>query len=194
MDLMERTNERRRSFMKDRLEHKLDDAVKDKIRLEEANDLLKQELDREQRDREQMLSAFQKGMKPQRSRFRRMLVLGAGVGAAYVYGARAGRGRYEEIVAWWDRMRGRASELQGEAQRKFNERTGMSGDMSDMEMGRSDFGSVRPSTGSTGVSGTSGVTGATGGTTPPSSGTGTSRSTSPTSRSTSKDATTGDAS
>ena len=110
MDLMERTNERRRTFMKDRLEHKLDDVMRDKARLEQANELLKEEVDRDAREREQMLSAFQKGVRPQRSRFRRVMVLGLGVGAAYVYGARAGRSRYEEIMAWADRMRGRANE------------------------------------------------------------------------------------
>jgi hypothetical protein len=117
MDLMERTNEKRRSFMRDRLEHRLDDTMREKARLEESNQLLKDELDREQRDREHMWSAIEKGMRPQRSRMRRVVLLGAGVGAAYVYGTRAGRGRYEEILAWWDRMRGRASELQSDAQR-----------------------------------------------------------------------------
>jgi len=117
MDLMERTSEKRRSFMKDRLEHKLDDTMREKDRLEQANELLKAELDREERDRRQMWSALEKGMKPQRSKFRRLLVLGVGAGAAYVYGAKAGRARYEEIVAWWDRTRGRASEMQADAQR-----------------------------------------------------------------------------
>src|SRR4051812_45335264 len=37
MDLMERTSEKRRSFMKDRLEHKLDDTMREKDRLEQAN-------------------------------------------------------------------------------------------------------------------------------------------------------------
>jgi hypothetical protein len=120
MDLMERTNEKRRSFMKDRLEHKLDDTMREKARLEDANQLLKAELDREERERRDMLSAFEKGMRPRKSRFRRLLVLGAGVGAAYVYGAKAGRGRYDEIVAWWDRTRGRASEMQTDAQRAIS--------------------------------------------------------------------------
>ena len=39
------------------------------------------------------------------------------MGAAYVVGAKAGRGRYDEIVAWWDRMRGRATEMQDDMQR-----------------------------------------------------------------------------
>lgn len=176
MDLMERTNERRRNFMKDRIEHKLDDAMKDKARLEESNELLRQELDREQHDREQMWSALEKGLRPQRSGFRRLVLLGAGVGAAYVYGAKAGRGRYDEIVAWWNRMRGRASGLQDEAQRRFSEMSGTgatSTDMTGMEMG---------GTGSAGRSTAA---------SPPPSSSGGLRST-PSSRSTSKDATTGD--
>ena len=196
MDLMERTNERRRNFQKDRLEHKLDDAVKDKIRLEEANELLKQELVREQRDRDHMWSALEKGMRPQRSRFRRFLLLGAGVGAAYVYGAKAGRGRYDEIVSWWDRMRGRASELQTEAQRKVGEQTErMTGRNQGMstEMGAGSTG-VSASSPSVGTSPTaSGTTGtSTGGVSPTSSGS-TSRSTQrPSSRGTSTDATPGE--
>jgi len=106
--------------MKDRLENKLDDTMREKARLEDANQLLKAELDREERERHDMLSAFERSMRPRKSRFRRLLVLGAGVGAAYVYGAKAGRGRYDEIVSWWDRTRGRASEMQADAQRTIS--------------------------------------------------------------------------
>jgi len=122
MDLMERTNEKRRTLMKDRLEHRLDDAIREKDRLEQTNALLKEELDRDSRERDQMLSVLEKGMRPQRSKFRRVMLLGVGVGAAYVYGAKAGRARYDEIVSWWDRMRGRASELQTDAQRVVSEK------------------------------------------------------------------------
>jgi hypothetical protein len=198
MDLMERTNERRRSFMKDRLEHKLDDAMKEKIRLEEANELLKQELDREQHDRDQMWSALQKGMRPQRSRFRRVLFLGAGVGAAYVYGAKAGRGRYEEMQSWWERMRGRASEMQDEAQRKISERTGAMGgsggslsDTGGMESGSVGMGTTGSSTATTRTSPT-GTAGGTSSSSPSSSGVGTPLSTRSSGSAKSKDATTGD--
>jgi hypothetical protein len=34
-------------------------------------------------------------------RIRRVLVLGAAAGSAYVLGAKAGRGRYEQMRAWW---------------------------------------------------------------------------------------------
>jgi len=122
MDLMERTSEKRRAYMKDRLEHRLDDTMREKVRLEQANELLKEELDREGRERDQMLSALEKGMRPQRSRFRGFMLLGVGIGAAYVYGARAGRARYDEIVSWWDRTRGRANELQTDARRAAGEK------------------------------------------------------------------------
>jgi hypothetical protein len=117
MDLMDRTNDKRRAFIKDRLEHRLDDAMRDRVRLEEANGRLEAELQRDAKERDQMWSALEKGMRPQKSRFRRVMVLGIGVGAAYVAGAKAGRGRYEQIASWLDRTRGRATELQSDAQR-----------------------------------------------------------------------------
>lgn len=122
MDLMERANDRRRMYMRDRLEHKLDDALRDNARLEQTNELLKQELERDDRERDQIWSAVQTGMRGRRGSgwFRRTLVLGAGVGAAYVVGAKAGRARYEEIVSWWDRMRGRAGMMQDDMQRSMS--------------------------------------------------------------------------
>jgi hypothetical protein len=121
MDLMDRTNERRRSFMKDRLEHKLDDAMRDRVRLEEANDRLQAELERDAKERDHMWAALEKGMRPQSSKLRRLMVLGVGAGAAYVVGAKAGRERYDQIMAWLDRTRGRATELQTDAQRAVSQ-------------------------------------------------------------------------
>jgi hypothetical protein len=117
MDLMERTNERRRSIQKDRLEHKLDDAIRENVRLEQANGLLREELERDERERDHMWAALGKGARPRRSRLRRVMVLSIGVGAAYVAGAKAGRARYDQIMSWWERTRGRAKELQDGAQR-----------------------------------------------------------------------------
>jgi hypothetical protein len=122
MDLMERANDRRRMYMRDRTEHKLDDALRDNARLEQTNELLKQELERDDREREQIWSAVKTGMRGSRRRSgwsRRTLVFAGSVGAAYVFGAKAGRGRYEEIVSWWDRMRGRASMMQDDMQRSM---------------------------------------------------------------------------
>jgi hypothetical protein len=120
MELMERANDKRRMYQRDRLEHKLEDTLRDNTRLEQANDLLKAELEREDRERDHIWSAVEKsvgGNRRRGSRLRSVMVLGAGVGAAYVVGAKAGRGRYDEIIAWWDRMRGRATEMQEDMQR-----------------------------------------------------------------------------
>ena len=124
MDLMDRANDRRRMYMRDRAEHKLDEALRDNARLEQTNELLKQELERDDREREQIWSAVQSGMRGGKRSgwFRRTLVLGAGVGAAYVVGAKAGRQRYDEIVSWWDRMRGRAGTMQDDMTRSMSSR------------------------------------------------------------------------
>src|SRR3954452_15430157 len=80
MDLMDRANDRRRTHMRDRLEHKLDDALRDNVRLEQANDLLKAELERDDRERDHMWSAVETGMRGRRrsGRVRRMIIVGAG--------------------------------------------------------------------------------------------------------------------
>ena len=132
MDLMERANDRRRVLMRDRIEHKLDDALRDNVRLEQANELLKAELEREDRERDHLWGALDKGSRGRRGsgRIRRIVVLGAGVGTAYVIGAKAGRGRYDELVAWWDRMRGRATEMQDDMQRAVSAKaTDMTNDL-----------------------------------------------------------------
>jgi len=118
MDLMDKANDRRRMYAHDRIEHKLDGALRDNARLEQANELLKQELERDDRERDHIWSAVETGMQGRRRSgwFRKTLVFGAGIGAAYVVGAKAGRGRYEDIVSWWDRMRGRASRMQDDLQ------------------------------------------------------------------------------
>jgi hypothetical protein len=48
---------------------------------------------------------------PRRHRIRRLFVLGAAAGSAYVMGAKAGRERYESMRRWWTDMRGRASTM-----------------------------------------------------------------------------------
>jgi hypothetical protein len=145
MDLMDRANDRRRMYMRDRAEHKLDEALRDNVRLEQANELLKQELERDDRERDHIWSAVETGMRGRRRRsgwFRRTLFLGAGVGAAYVAGAKAGRGRYEEIVSWWDRMRGRASQMQDDMQRSVSDKAS---DMSDQLADKIERGTTKTS-------------------------------------------------
>lgn len=144
MDLMDRANERRRLYMRDRVEHKLDEALRDNVRLEQANELLKQELERDDRERDHIWSAVETGMRGRRRSgwFRRTLFLGAGIGAAYVAGAKAGRGRYEEILSWWDRMRGRATQMQGEMQRSMSDKAS---EMSDQLAGKIEQGTNKTS-------------------------------------------------
>jgi cell division septum initiation protein DivIVA len=144
MDLMDRANDRRRTHMRDRLEHKLDDALRDNVRLEQANDLLKAELERDDRERDHMWSAVETGMRGRRrsGRVRRMIIVGAGIGAAYVAGTKAGRSRYDEIVAWFDQMRGRATQMGDDVQRSM---TNKAGDMSNDLAGRIEQGAARTS-------------------------------------------------
>ena len=144
MDLMERANDRRRMYMRDRIEHKLDDAMRDNMRLEQANELLKQELEREDRERDHIWSAVETGMQGRRRSgwFRKTLVFGAGIGAAYVVGAKAGRGRYEDIVSWWDRMRGRAGMMQDDMQRSM---TSKASEMTDQLAGKIEQGASKTS-------------------------------------------------
>jgi cell division septum initiation protein DivIVA len=145
MDLMERANDRRRMYMRDRIEHKLDDALRDNARLEQTNELLKQELERDDRERDQIWSAVKTGMRGRSRRsgwFRRTLVFAGSVGAAYVFGAKAGRGRYDEIVSWWDRTRGRASTMQDDMQRSM---TTKASEMTDQLAGKIEQGASKTS-------------------------------------------------
>jgi hypothetical protein len=144
MDLMDRANDRRRMYLRDRAEHKLDDALRDNARLEQTNELLKQELARDDREREQIWSAVQTGMRGRKRSgwFRRTLFVGASVGAAYVFGAKAGRSRYEEILSWWDRMRGRASMMQEDMQRSM---TSKASEMTDQLAGKIQEGASKTS-------------------------------------------------
>jgi hypothetical protein len=144
MDLMDKANDRRRTYARDRIEHKLDDALRDNVRLEQANELLKQELQRDDRERDHIWSAMETGMRGRRRSgwFRRTLFLGASVGAAYVVGAKAGRGRYEEIVSWWDRMRGRAGMMQDDVQRSMSDKAS---DMTDQLAGKIEQGASKTS-------------------------------------------------
>jgi hypothetical protein len=144
MDLMDKANDRRRMHTRDRIEHKLDDAIRDNVRLEQANELLKAELERDDRERDHMWSAVETGMRGRRSsgRVRKLFLVGAGVSAAYVFGAKAGRGRYDEIVAWWERMRGRAAEMSDDVQRSV---TAKASDMTNDVAGKIEQGAAKTS-------------------------------------------------
>jgi hypothetical protein len=95
--------------------------------------------------------------------------LGVGASAAYVYGAKAGRGRYDQIVAWYRQMRGKATELQTEAQRKVSEQSEKMGRTTSGASGTSGGTSPTGTIGATGMTGTTGATRSSGpsGTMPP---------------------------
>lgn len=113
MDLIERANEARHTFARDRLEHRLDDAVRDNHTLREENDRLRNELHRDEEDRKRMWSTIEKSRTRKPSRLRSVAVLLIAAGAAYVAGSKAGRERYDQLRAWFDQMRGRAVDVQG---------------------------------------------------------------------------------
>jgi regulator of replication initiation timing len=104
MELVERAQEARRSFARDRLEHRLNDAVNDNDRLRSENDLLREQIDHGRR------------IPKSGSRTRRLVVFGIGVGTAYVMGTKAGRERYEQIRSWWGQLRGRVMDVQDDLQ------------------------------------------------------------------------------
>jgi hypothetical protein len=88
-------------------EAKLDNARDRNERLRTKNDQLREELSRTRAEHEKLLDAFERVRKPRPRRLRRVFVLSAAAGTAYVMGAKAGRERYEQIRRWFDEMRNR---------------------------------------------------------------------------------------
>ena len=72
-------------------------------RLQARNAALEEELQRQQDDRQRVLSVLEEAIdaagkpKKRRGRFIWLLLVGA---AAYTFGAKAGRERYEQITSW----------------------------------------------------------------------------------------------
>lgn len=113
MDLKERANDARQTFMRDRIEHRLDEAMLDNHKLRDENDRLRGEIHRDEEDRKQMWSTIEKSSKRKPARMRSMLMLLIAGGAAYIAGTKAGRERYDQLRGWFDQMRGRAVDVQG---------------------------------------------------------------------------------
>ncbi len=114
MDLIERASEARRTYARDRLEHRLDDAERDNRQLREENDSLRTGMRREEEERKRLWSALEKDSRRRGSRLRAPLVLGIAAGVAYIAGTKAGRERYEQLQGWLDGARDRAAKVQGE--------------------------------------------------------------------------------
>lgn len=114
MDLMERANEARRTYTRDRLEHRLDHAERDNRQLRDENDALRTGMRREEEERKRLWSALEKVSRRKGARLRAPLLLGIGAGVAYIAGTKAGRERYEQLQGWLDGARDRAAKVQGE--------------------------------------------------------------------------------
>jgi uncharacterized membrane protein YqiK len=98
-------------------EAQLDRASAERAELRAENEVLRDRIRDAQAERGQWFSIMERladsmpdvakasAQRPSRHRLRRLLVVGAAAGSAYVFGAKAGRGRYEQIRAWWHRVR-----------------------------------------------------------------------------------------
>jgi hypothetical protein len=92
------------------LEAKMDHAESQNEELKRKNRMLLDELERDRSERERVLDLLEKATisakspTKRRGRFLRLLIA---AGAAYVFGAKAGRERYEQIRGWWDRLMNR---------------------------------------------------------------------------------------
>jgi hypothetical protein len=81
-------------------------------RLQEQADTLRTELDRERESREELLDLMKKEARMgSKGGAMRLIVVG---GVAYLLGAKAGRARYEQIMAWFGKVRDEATRKQHE--------------------------------------------------------------------------------
>jgi hypothetical protein len=95
-------------------EAKLEKADRERERLRAENQLMRQRIERSDGELSLALEALDDMVKTdgraERKRprhwIRRLFVLGAAAGSAYVMGAKAGRDRYESLRRWWAGMQG----------------------------------------------------------------------------------------
>jgi hypothetical protein len=124
---------------------RLDKADRDRDRLKTENEILKARLDGTTEERARWMEAIDElssrpadvNVKIKKHRLRRLFVLGAAAGSAYVIGAKAGRERYEQLRSWFDGMRNRGDDASWASD---------SARMSSMPSGESS-GTSKPSTG-----------------------------------------------
>jgi hypothetical protein len=92
-----------------RLHGKVEDLDKENSRLRAELSLLSGSLQQERDEHEKLVDLLR--AKPTKVKVKKrvgILRVAAVGGAAYVFGAKAGRERYEQIRAWFDEMRGKA--------------------------------------------------------------------------------------
>jgi hypothetical protein len=110
MSVQERARSIRSDVTEKRLSHGLDKTERERDRLRVENEALKSRLARGDEERERLLGsvdelASRSTARPRKHRLRGLLVLTAAAGSAYVFGAKAGRARYEQLRERWDSMR-----------------------------------------------------------------------------------------
>jgi hypothetical protein len=101
------------SDMKDKvMDARMDSLTRANDELKVENELLREELDGDRKTRDRMMSLLDRLDVEARPKRRiglfRLVVIG---GAAYVLGAKAGRQRYDQIRAWWQKGMDRTSDM-----------------------------------------------------------------------------------
>lgn len=94
-----------------RLHNKVEDLDKENGRLRSELSLLSGSLQQEREEHEKLVDLLK--AKPTKVKVKRrvgILRVAAVGGAAYIFGAKAGRERYDQIRAWFDDMRGKAAD------------------------------------------------------------------------------------
>jgi hypothetical protein len=115
MSVQERARSIRSDVTEKRLNHGLEKFERERDRLKIENEVLRDRLARSDEDRDRLLGsvddlASRKMPRPRKHRMRSLFVLTAAAGSAYVFGAKAGRARYEDIRGRWNSMRQRIRE------------------------------------------------------------------------------------
>ena len=111
MSVQERARSIRSDVTEKRLSHGLDKTERERDRLKVENEVLRTRVARGDEERERLPGVRRRAhcsdgarSKPRKHRMRTLFVLTAAAGSAYVFGAKAGRARYEEIRERWDSM------------------------------------------------------------------------------------------
>lgn len=109
MDLMDRASNARQTLQRTRLEDKMQDATRESERLRMENEALRETARRDRNEADRLLDVIEHAgaltAAGRRHRVRGALFLGAVAAGAYVMGTKAGRGRYEQLAAWWRKTR-----------------------------------------------------------------------------------------
>jgi hypothetical protein len=117
MQLQERVRSARDDAKIRMRDARLEKVDRDRGRLKTENEILKARLEGTTEERARWMEAIDEltsrpevTVKTKKHRLRRLFVLGAAAGSAYVVGAKAGRERYEQLRSWFAGMRNRGDD------------------------------------------------------------------------------------